>query len=105
MDKDSIKEIIDQLDIAHLPIEQQEMLADQAVQNLMQSVTVRAMTSLSEADTNELNARIAEGNMTATTVWEFFMAKVPDFSGLVAEEISTAKTNVDMILGRYNPEA
>lgn len=104
METETLQPIVAYLDIGHLPEDQQNELANTASQNLMQSMIVRCSILLDETEQQALESQIDAGTIDQAGVLGFFAQHIPGFDEIFAEELRSIKTDIDMVLGRYNPE-
>lgn len=99
-----LKNIAVQLDITHLPESQQQELVDTATRNLMRSLITRSLVDLSDDDVNMLQSQMDAGTaVDMGSVIGFLATHVSDFETMFSEELADVKTDIDMVLGRYQP--
>lgn len=91
--------IIELFDIDKLPPEQQEEMINKIGQQIFEAVLMRVLPDMPESEVAEYEAML-DKNAGADEVMQFFMDKVPNFMGIVAEESQNFKDEAADILAK-----
>jgi hypothetical protein len=94
------RDIIKEFGLEELPEAEKQDVIDQMSDVVMQAVLVRGLAALTETQQDALDAALEKNPNDFDVILDFFAANIPNFDGLVQEEVARIKEQAKAVRGK-----